>query len=343
MYPKQLQRKSDHRLSESDRVGSRRTAAPPALRAGLAPLELVLALPLLLCVMALIVNFSHAATWKIRSATSARLAMWRHRPMWDADSDPNPVNYWPKSAVLDVTDDSRISKVDPLWKQPAISQGWITGPVFSAGGGHIALRDNRVNEMSEGVSKGKASVALRYPFLPAMGTMSMPAEHALLDSVWQYHSMGYSQNEDRRADGWWILETGPEWVFQRQKFLLADRRITTNPRRELMRPLDRDIALMAFFGPRKADFYSLLKPIYDNSVRRVRRKIWFPGQFLDSINGSQEPRVAGVSERMASAYLHMYQAELNTLQAQDDPPQARIAELELWIQQLTDFIAKLQQ
>jgi hypothetical protein len=46
---------------------------------------------------------------------------------------------------------------------------------------------------------------------------------------------------------------------------------------------------------------------------------------------------------MASAYLQMYQAGLNALEAQDEPPPAAVMELKLRILQLTEFIEKLQQ
>ncbi len=314
------------------------TRAAP--RSGLAPLELVLALPLLLCLMALIVNFAHAATWKIRSATGARLAMWRHRPLWDADSDPNPVNYWPPGASLSVPEGPRISQVDPVWNQPSIGQGWIKGPVFTAGGGYLALRDNRVNEMSEGVSKGKASVSLKYPFLPSMGTMTMPAEHTLLDSVWQFHTMGYGWNSDRRARGWWQLENGAEWAAQRQVFLMSDQRMTGNPQRELLRPLDRDAELIARGMP--FDFYARLGPPCLNDVRQVHDILAAEGGFHDRIDGDKRQGTPGVSERMARSYLQMYQMELDILLAQDNPPADRVALLKKWIKELTAFMAKLQ-
>ena len=45
-------------------------------RRGLAPLELVLALPILLFVMALIVCYGTISAWKVREHSVARLAAW---------------------------------------------------------------------------------------------------------------------------------------------------------------------------------------------------------------------------------------------------------------------------
>ena len=312
-------------------------------RAGLAPLELVLALPLLLTVMCLIVNFAHAATWKIRAATSARLAMWRHRPMWNADSDPNPVNFWPQGASLSVSGGSRISQVDPVWNNSNIAQGWIKGPIFVAGYGHLGVRDNRVNEMSEGMSTGVGDMSLRYPFIPAMGMMSMRAQHRLLDSVWQFHTMGYGWNEDRRADGWWEIQNSADWTSEKNDFLEADSEMVNNPQRELMRPLDRDLELIAFYGHsnRRSDFYSRVPGFCVDDPQQVQQTITAPRGILDDIRGSKTYQLPGVCERMARSYLTMYETELAQLEQMADPPADRIALLKMWIKQLNDYITKL--
>lgn len=325
----------DFRLPPTARIRQR--------RAGLAPLELVISLPLLLTVMALIVNFAHAATWKIRSATNARLAMWRHRPMWSADTDPNPVNYWPAGSSLGVGGGNRISQVDPVWNQSDIAQGWIKGPVFVAGNGYLGIRDNRVNEMSEGISIGNANVSLRYPFIPAMGVMGMRAQHTVLDSVWQFHTMGYGWNGARRAKGWWQVEDSADWSSEKRDFLDADSRMVNNPQRDLMTPLDRDVELMAFFGadtPR-SDFYTVAPRYCIDDPMQVRRMISEPGAFLDRIRGVKARGARGVNERMARSYREMYEAELAMLEAQADPPAGRITQLKGWIKELSDFIAQL--
>lgn len=310
-----------------------------ASRAGLAPLELVISLPLLLCMMALIVNFSHAATWKIRSATNARLAMWRHRPMWNADGDPKPVNYWPPTGNLAVTGATRIPQVDQIWNEPRIAQPWIKGPVFVANGGYLAVRDNRVNEMSEGVSRGTADVSRRYPFMPAMGIMRMHAEHSMLDSVWQFHTMGYAWNEDRRAKGWWQLEDSPDWASYKQIFLFRDSRIRSNPQRELLRPLDRDEDLIR--GGYSFDFYAHLNPICNNNPAQVSEAISAQAGFVDRIRGNKQLLIRGVCERMAQSYIQMFQDELNLLSMTPGASQQRVAQLEQWIMELQTFIARL--
>lgn len=321
-------------------VRTLRSAAGFRRRSGLAPLELVLALPLLLSVMALTVNFGHAATWKIRAATNSRLAMWRHRPMWNADGDPKPLNWWPQGATMGVAGGGRISQVDPVWNQAAIAQAWIKGPVFAVNSGYLAVRDKKFNEMSEGVSQGRAGVTQRYPFLPSMGSLNVNADHSLLDSAWQYHTMGYSNNDQRRADRWWQLEDSPDWAQERQAFQEADSLMVNNPTRELMRPLDRDEDLIR--RGYTFDFYARLGVTCENDPQVVRRNaIVGVGGLLDQIKGRSQPNVPGVCKRMANGYLRMYQDELVIDEALMPPPAARIAQLKQWIQELKDFIAKL--
>ncbi|MBI2480878.1 MAG: pilus assembly protein [Planctomycetia bacterium] len=51
----------------------------PRRRRGLAPLEFVLWLPVLLFVMALMVNYGTIATWRVRSEIVSQHAAWRTR------------------------------------------------------------------------------------------------------------------------------------------------------------------------------------------------------------------------------------------------------------------------
>ena len=69
-------------------------------RAGLAPLELVLVLPILLFVMALMMNLGTGGAWKLRTQINARHAAWRSLEQRTGNNDPHPGN-WPSDATLD--------------------------------------------------------------------------------------------------------------------------------------------------------------------------------------------------------------------------------------------------
>ncbi len=66
---------------------------------GLAPVEMAIALPLLMLFMATIIAFGYAASWKIRSEVVARNVAWRDRhPRW-ANSDARALE-WPEPATM---------------------------------------------------------------------------------------------------------------------------------------------------------------------------------------------------------------------------------------------------
>src|SRR5262245_45242215 len=82
---------------------ARRKSAPfrRVRRRGLAPLELVLAIPILMFVVGLSVVFGAVACWKVRAQAAARDAIWSHRwprgEPWGHDLDPR-AREWPTPA-----------------------------------------------------------------------------------------------------------------------------------------------------------------------------------------------------------------------------------------------------
>ncbi|MCR4411969.1 MAG: pilus assembly protein, partial [Thermoguttaceae bacterium] len=77
----------------------RQTAMRRPIRHGLSPLEFVLALPMLLFVMALMLNFGTVASWKVRTLGAARHAAWSTRAPRSGMQYPRPAN-WPPAANL---------------------------------------------------------------------------------------------------------------------------------------------------------------------------------------------------------------------------------------------------
>ena len=79
-----------YRTTTRDRGGPGKRSG----RRGLAPLELVLSLPVLLFVMGLMILIGWAATFKVRTQIHAREAawrsIWRANPRTDAQDMPNP-------------------------------------------------------------------------------------------------------------------------------------------------------------------------------------------------------------------------------------------------------------
>ena len=86
-------------------------------RRGLAPLELVLSLPIMLLIMALMVNFGTLACWKVRGLSMARLAVWGSRWPRSGDSTPRPA-YWPAPGTVGTAGPVNVPQLDDAARGP---------------------------------------------------------------------------------------------------------------------------------------------------------------------------------------------------------------------------------
>ncbi|MBM4076542.1 MAG: hypothetical protein FJ267_13005, partial [Planctomycetes bacterium] len=80
----------------------------------MAPLEFVLALPMLLIMMALMINFGVAGAWKVRAQVNSRYAGWRTLTNRTGESNAIPP-YWPQSAGLSAVSGSSLNSVNQIW------------------------------------------------------------------------------------------------------------------------------------------------------------------------------------------------------------------------------------
>ncbi|HUT08891.1 MAG TPA: TadE family protein [Thermoguttaceae bacterium] len=168
-------------------------------RSGLAPLELVLALPILLFVMALMVNFGIAACWKIRALSMARQAVWGMRPPRTGNTDPRP-GYWPKSASVRTGGPEDVPELD----DPRVDQPVARGPLPAA------IVDNELLDPTRGLRSGTAEITRRYAMLGRMGNYHLNAVTRLLDDKWQYWRMEkLGANRKRRVPVIYDLAKAP--------------------------------------------------------------------------------------------------------------------------------------
>ena len=70
-----------------------------------------LALPILLFIMALIINYGTIAAWKVREHSVARLAVWETRWPRTGSTDPRP-SYWPATASMESSDQGTVAGMD---------------------------------------------------------------------------------------------------------------------------------------------------------------------------------------------------------------------------------------
>lgn len=164
-------------------------------RAGLAPLEFVLSLPLLLLVMGLMISFGVAASWKIRTHAIAREAAWRTLNLRDGNNNPTPVG-WPKSATM-----SKSNSSPPLIQDnPFMSHSIISGPQLKEpASGHSLPVNNSLMDLSQELIKGHATITRKPTLLQGV----LPAQyefrnnHIILNgNCWQYNKMGFQHSHN---------------------------------------------------------------------------------------------------------------------------------------------------
>ena len=244
-------------------------------RSGLAPLELVLSLPIMLFVMALMINFGNVAAWKVRAQTNARYSLWRNLMTRTGTHDPNPVNWRVPDATLGNSGGSAVDEIDALWDdQPDPNTPVVRGPAVVAPQTGDTIRVVRDLEMRGGVRSGNARLERDFPMLRSMlrnnGQFELDPHQSAFDNRWQFHTLGFGTNRAPRArggvdrdgnnqSGWYILEPHqlPAPVPQLEMQLrTAHQNLMANPLKADLNVLDRDEEyreLARMVGPR--DFH----------------------------------------------------------------------------------------
>lgn len=247
---------------------------PRSRRTGLAPLELVLALPLLLFVTALIVNFADSARWKIRAQANANYASTRSLGFRSGNSDPNPVS-WPPPATLSgggTGNNYNINSTNPYWDQvPAINHTILLQPNTSIPyrpphyyGQQIGVRrgtnpNNPELEMHEGVNRGNAHTTRRYAqasyLMPKQGRYEFNLSRQILDGDWNFGDMGYWSNSDRRVRLWYRAQPNDVAPVQNAALIAAQKALKqqfADPERRIyntrITPLDEDYEFLLYTG-----------------------------------------------------------------------------------------------
>lgn len=169
---------------------------------GLAPLELVLALPFLLGIMALMVCLANVACWKVRALTVARHTLWGnmspdlnspwiHYDRKTGNLDPSPA-YWPQNGTSENVGGAgnAAGNVD----DPRINLPVVRGPTFQ----QLEVNSNLLNPARE-IRRGSANLTRPFPMLKSMGRFHTRAETYSLDDAWRAAEMGIPNEHFRFA------------------------------------------------------------------------------------------------------------------------------------------------
>jgi hypothetical protein len=174
-------------------------------RRGLAPLEFVLVLPVLLSVMALMVIFGLAGRLKVRTVVNSREAVWRELGRRNSNALNAPPRGWPGGS-----DGSVFSGDGPPMRLASFATGRfdmhqvMRGPVIIDSAGvamPIPVNSNRFNILN-GVQRGSARAKADYPLLKGMGTgrVDLSRQHEVVDNLWRYWETGVGGNVARRIN-----------------------------------------------------------------------------------------------------------------------------------------------
>lgn len=324
-------------------------------RKGLAPLELILALPLFLFIMALMINFGTVAAWRVRSLAVARHAAWAARHPRNLNLAPRP-DYWPSNAGLGNGGDFDA----PVLDDPRVNLPVARGPILGT-----FVVNNQLLDPASGFRRGSSSIRRDFPLLASLGPYELHSRAPFLDNCWQFDQMAlpryWHDPWAHRVTALYRLPTaGGNYLAA---YVQAALGILRMPERPALLILDRDPEFPAYaarFGWRgggSPDFHPGFAQTCTLDTTAVQNRV---EDLLDRIGGVRPqqgpprvPHVPSLAERMASAYIGLYQQVINELNAQLNgvpPPspgqigtiQAEIAQLQQMIDTLEAFRQSLQ-
>ncbi len=161
-----------------------RQRPPDHTRRGLAPVELVLVLPLLLFVMGLMIIMGTQGAWSVRTAITARQAQWRQLRPRRRDTDPPPP-FWPPTGTVDVEP----NQPPPFPNDPLAAFPVVRGPLLADPQTGAALHvDAELFDMQRRWTRGVAAIERPFPVLGNMPPRRTRLSRAvpLLDSRWEF-------------------------------------------------------------------------------------------------------------------------------------------------------------
>lgn len=330
-----------------------RTRQHQRRRRGLAPLELVLWLPVLMFVTALLVNYGTAAAWRVRAEINSRDASGRDITPRTGRNEPRTTN-WPRGdgVVYSSDDPVQIAELD----DPAIDHPVVKGPIPNGFEVHPILDPD-----SRGLIRGTTEIDREYALLPTLGQFnSGRVRNAELDDSWAISRMYFSgaspiPNEDLFQSASWEVaanfdgnvhrfSTLPNY-YRRSKIIYrlpevsggmsgsvvsAMRSIMSSSLQEQLRVLDRDRDFIRYRGS-APDFHPRARILCELDRERVR-EVALERHVIDYLDPRREVRLGAVTRLPATltgAFLGLYRSELRRLQAIQPPTPAITAEISI--------------
>lgn len=277
----------------------------PSDRCGLSTLELVLSVPMLLLVMALMINFGTAACWKARTLIMGRQMLWNSRIGRSGDTNPRPA-WWPSSGSVTAGEVSHAARLD----DSRLNQPVARGPMSSAVTVHEELLDP-----TRGMRISSASLSRSFPMLAKTGDYQFHPQFVLVDGKWTYTEMGIDGNDERRIPVLYVLAKASKELAD--AYVQAVVALLHAPIRAALKPLDRDEEFIQYgtflgwdgmpsdFHPRLEGFCSTDRQLADQRVLDLIDRI--QGNVERDEKGNIVRRTADLAEQMTRAFVNLYE------------------------------------
>lgn len=328
-------------------------------RHGLAPLELVLWIPILLFVAALMVIYGTSAAWRIRGEVAARDSIWRVLTPRTGRHEPRPAEpTWPEAAdgaTYDFEDAEPLTVLD----DPAIQHPVVRGPLGS---------DWQVTPIldpdAEGMMQGTSSIVRPFPMLARLGSYrSGEIAHPILDRPWTVdwsYRMGVLQWPNE-VGGFRPTSLVPD-VFRRSVLIYQFPQVdgarsqfeqVVSEAMNLvqgpgLRVLDDDPEIRHYMGS-SPDFHPRARIECSEDPERVRDEA-LEQHVIDWIDSRGNVQLGGITQlprRLTQFFLSMYRNRIAQIQAAiqngtaTPGMQAELADLEAKVEQLEAYEMRL--
>ena len=272
-------------------------------RTGLAPLEFVLALPILLFVMALIVNYGTAAAWRVRGEIVSRDAVWGERHPRSAQTRPPS---WPDDATYTVVADAPITLLD----DPEIDHEVVRGPLGDIGVNPVLDPDRT------GAVKGVSEIDRPFALLPTMGNYdSNEIAHRLLHPWWQCNDEGYPNwyRRSRILYEWPDVGGGLESSHNNARQALQQ---FHQANWDVLRTLDQADPDFIRYGRSPPQFHPSPRHMCETDPEVVRERAMerYMIDYVDSRGEVQLGRITQLPRTMTSAFLSLYRGRKQELE-----------------------------
>ncbi len=209
-------------------------------RSGLAPLELVLNLPLMMFVVGLMIVFTFGAVWKVKTVVNARESQWRVMRPRNGNTNDAPRGWRATEKLGTKNDGPPVFAFDPIMDQ-TVARGPMLVETESGNTIPIPVND-RVFDFQSGLRHGYAHFKEPLPMFTKVRPegVDLLREHPVIDNRWQYWSIGLGSNNQRRIPLLFLTEIENHVPGEASDYVQAAIDVLQSPDNEDLETLDND-------------------------------------------------------------------------------------------------------